>query len=102
MLVDLTSFGDGSVTGKDAEAWLDLAGITVNKNTIPNEQRSPFVTSGIRVGTPAVTTRGMAEPEMKLIGGWIVQALETRGDAEKLAKIRSEVKALCGRKPLYS
>jgi glycine hydroxymethyltransferase len=102
MLVDLTSLGDGSVTGKDAEAWLDLAGITVNKNTIPNEQRSPFVTSGIRIGTPALTTRGMKEAEMKQIGTWIVQALETKGDAKKLAKVRAEVKALCQRFPLYS
>ena len=102
MLVDLTKFGDGSITGKDAEAWLDLAGITVNKNTIPNEQRSPFVTSGVRIGTPAITTRGMNAAEMKLIAGWMRDALEARGDAPKLAAIRAKVRELCGKFPLYS
>ncbi len=102
MLVDLTKFGDGTITGKDAEAWLDQAGITVNKNTIPNEQRSPFVTSGVRIGTPAITTRGMDGGEMKQIAGWIRDALETRGDAPKLAKIRAQVRELCGKFPLYS
>lgn len=101
MLVDLTSFGDGTVTGKDAEAWLDLAGITVNKNTIPNEKRSPFVTSGIRIGTPAITTRGFGSEEMKQVANWIVAALASRGDAEKLSSIRSEVKTLCHRFPVY-
>jgi len=71
MLVDLTSFGDGTITGKDAEKWLDLAGITVNKNTIPHEKRSPFITSGIRIGVPAITTRGMGKDEMKQIARWI-------------------------------
>jgi glycine hydroxymethyltransferase len=102
MLLDLTSFGDGSVTGKEAEAWLDLAGITVNKNTIPNEQRSPFVTSGIRIGTPAITTRGMGPQQMRELGRWICQALESRGDTDRLTKIRNEVKELCGRFPLYA
>ena len=101
MLVDLTRTGDGSVTGKDAEAWLDLAGITVNKNTIPNEQRSPFVTSGIRIGTPAITSRGMKETEMKAIGGWIADALATKGDADKLNQIRNQVRELCGKHPMY-
>ncbi|MGZ3699047.1 MAG: serine hydroxymethyltransferase [Bdellovibrionota bacterium] len=101
MLVDLTATGDGSVSGKDAEAWLDLAGITVNKNTIPNEKRSPFVTSGIRIGVPAITTRGMGASEMKQISKWISQALETKGDTGKLEKIRAEVRELCGRFPLY-
>ncbi len=101
MLADLTSFGDGSVTGKDAEAWLDLAGITVNKNTIPNEARSPFVTSGIRIGTPAITTRGLMAKDMPAIGAWIIQALESKGDASKLAKIHADVKALCVEHPIY-
>ena len=101
MLVDLTHTGDGSVSGKDAETWLDLAGITVNKNTIPNEKRSPFVTSGIRIGVPAITTRGMASPEMKQVATWIDRALKTKGEATALGKIRSEVKSLCERFPLY-
>jgi glycine hydroxymethyltransferase len=101
MLVDLTQTGDGSVSGKDAEAWLDLAGITVNKNTIPNEKRSPFVTSGVRIGVPAITTRGMKTGEMKQVAAWIHQALETKGEAAKLSKIRNEVRGLCERFPLY-
>lgn len=100
-LMDLTTFGDGSITGKDGEAWLDLAGITVNKNTIPNEKRSPFVTSGLRIGTPAITTRGMKEAEMKLIAAWIVEALQSKGDSGKLSVIRGRVKELCGKFPLY-
>jgi glycine hydroxymethyltransferase len=102
MLVDLTQTGDGSVSGKDAETWLDQAGITVNKNTIPNEKRSPFVTSGIRIGVPAITTRGMGASEMKQIAVWIDRALKTQGDTTALAKIRSDVKRLCERFPLYS
>ncbi|MDR3608253.1 MAG: serine hydroxymethyltransferase [Oligoflexia bacterium] len=101
MLVDLTATGDGSISGKDAETWLDLAAITVNKNTIPNEKRSPFVTSGIRIGVPAITTRGMGASEMKKIAAWIGQALDSRGDTEKLARIRAEVRELCHHFPLY-
>jgi glycine hydroxymethyltransferase len=101
MLVDLTSFADGSVTGKDAEGWLDQAGITVNKNTIPNEKRSPFVTSGIRIGTPAITTRGMNASDMSTIAGWIVDVLESRGDTVRLERIRGAVKELCQKHPLY-
>jgi glycine hydroxymethyltransferase len=101
MLVDLTQTGDGTVSGKDAEAWLDLAGITVNKNTIPNEKRSPFVTSGIRIGVPAISTRGMKTSEMKQVATWIHQALESKGDAAKLSKIRNDVRGLCERFPLY-
>ncbi len=101
MLVDLTTTGDGSISGKDAENWLDQAGITVNKNTIPNEKRSPFITSGIRIGVPAITTRGMGQAEMKRVGQWIHRAIETRGDTEKLKEIRAEVKELCHTFPLY-
>ncbi len=102
MLVDLTATGDGSISGKDAETWLDQSGITVNKNTIPNEKRSPFVTSGIRIGVPAITTRGMGNSEMKQVAHWIHQSIETRGDTEKLKKIRGEVREMCHRFPLYS
>ena len=101
MLIDLTATEDGTITGKDAEAWLDLAGITVNKNTIPNEKRSPFVTSGIRIGVPAITTRGMNRDDMKLIAEWIQQSLESHGDSVKLARIKTEVKELCKKFPLY-
>ncbi|MBI2711419.1 MAG: serine hydroxymethyltransferase [Bdellovibrio sp.] len=101
VLVDLASTGDGSITGKEAEAWLDQAGITVNKNTVPNEKRSPFITSGIRIGVPAVTTRGMGPSEMKQIAKWIYQGIQTRGDTQKLGQIHSAVQELCGKFPLY-
>lgn len=101
MLVNLTQFGDGSITGKDAETWLDQAGITVNKNTIPDEKRSPFVTSGIRIGVPAITTRGMGNSEMKAIAGWIAEVLLAKGEAAQLARIKGQVRELCGKFPLY-
>ncbi|MBN1282695.1 MAG: serine hydroxymethyltransferase [Proteobacteria bacterium] len=96
--VDLT---DAGITGKDAEAALGEAGITVNKNTIPRETRSPFITSGIRIGTPAMTTRGMREPEMKIIGGWIAGVLRNISDEKLKAKVKSEVRGLCEGFPIY-
>jgi glycine hydroxymethyltransferase len=103
MLVDLSQSktAGGEITGKEAEAWLDVAGITVNKNTVPHEKRSPFITSGIRIGTPALTTRGMREPEMKQIASWIAEALESRGDSTRLAAIRGAVRELCSSFPVY-
>lgn len=98
MLVDLTKDG---VTGKEAEEALVKAGITVNKNTVPFETRSPFVTSGIRIGVPAVTTKGMKEEEMKAIAGFIESAVKNREDAEKLDSIKAGVRELCSRFPLY-
>jgi glycine hydroxymethyltransferase len=98
MLIDLR---DEDYTGKDAEEALDLAGITVNKNTVPFETRSPFITSGVRVGTPAVTTRGMKEPEMVQIVRWIAQVLRNRDDAAFLEKVKSEIRALCDNFPFY-
>lgn len=98
MLVDLSA---KDVTGKDAEIALDHAGITVNKNTVPNEKRSPFVTSGVRIGTPALTTRGMKETEMKLIGGWIAEVLQNPSDTTRLAQIRGQVAELCQSYPVY-
>ncbi len=98
VLVDLSA---SSVTGKDAEIALDHAGITVNKNTVPNEKRSPFVTSGVRIGTPALTTRGMKETEMKLIGGWISEVLESPSDEARLKRIRGQVADLCQSYPVY-
>jgi glycine hydroxymethyltransferase len=98
MLVDLTSTG---LTGKEAQESLDRAWITVNKNTIPFETRSPMVTSGIRVGTPAVTTRGMKEPEMDAIADFIDRVLRARGDQKAEASVRVDVASLAGRFPLY-
>jgi glycine hydroxymethyltransferase len=98
MLVDLRP---QDITGKDAEAALEAAGITVNKNTVPFETQSPFVTSGIRIGTPALTTRGMKEPQMDEIGGMIADTLERLDDAEFRINCRARVKELCERFPLY-
>jgi glycine hydroxymethyltransferase len=99
MLVDLR---DRDITGKEAEEALERAGITVNKNTIPFETRSPFVTSGIRIGTPAVTTRGMREQEMERIGDMIADVLEDINNEKLLHAIESDVRDLCMRFPLYS
>ena len=98
MLVDLRP---QDITGKDAEAALEKAGITVNKNTVPFETRSPFVTSGIRVGTPALTTRGMKENEMHKIGEMIVQTLEKIDDDNYHAETRNKVRELCDQFPLH-
>ncbi len=97
MLVDLPPL---KVTGKDAAAALDAAGITVNKNMIPFDLLSPFVASGIRLGTPAVTTRGMKEPEMQRIGAWIGQVLRRNADAKTQAEVRTQVQALTAKFPL--
>lgn len=96
MLVDLNG---NDVTGKETESWLDEANITSNKNTIPFETKSAFVTSGIRLGTPAVTTRGMKEPEMAKIAELIARVIKTKGAA--VGDVKAEVLALCGEFPLY-
>ena len=101
MLVDLRAF-DAELTGKEAQAVLDLAGITLNKNTIPDDPRSPFVTSGVRIGTPSVTTQGMKEPEMAAIAELIARALRDRGDAAELAAVREDVAVLCGKFTPYA
>jgi glycine hydroxymethyltransferase len=98
MLIDL---GPTGLTGKEVQEALDRAWITVNKNTIPFETRSPMVTSGIRVGTPAVTTRGMREPEMEAIAALIDRVVKARGDAKAEASVRVDVASLAGRFPLY-
>ena len=98
MLVDVFSKG---ITGKLAESALGKAGITVNKNAIPFDQNPPMVASGVRIGTPAVTTRGMREAEMDAIAGFITRALKTPEDDRALAMIRAEVEALCEKFPLY-
>jgi glycine hydroxymethyltransferase len=98
MLVDLRSRG---LTGKVAEQTLDRAGITVNKNTVPNETQSPFVTSGIRIGTPAVTTRGMGAGEMDRIAELIDRVLGATEDGAAIAAVKEEVRTLAASFPLY-
>ena len=98
ILVNLT---DKGVTGKDAEAALDRAGITVNKNAVPFDTQSPFVTSGFRIGSPAVTTRGFGVDDMKTIAGWIDRAVRNIQDDKELAAIRAEVLESCKNHPLY-
>ncbi len=98
VLVDVFSKGH---TGKVAEAALGQAGITVNKNAIPFDQNPPMVASGIRLGTPAVTTRGMGEAEMDLIAEFITRAMATPEDAGALAMVKTEVEQLCRKFPLY-
>jgi len=99
MLVDVSAKG---MTGKDAEEWLDGANITCNKNTIPFETESPFITSGIRLGTPALTTRGMKEPEMEKVGNFIADVLDSRGDEGVVSRVGKEVKELTSGFPLYA
>ena len=99
MLVDLTPKG---VTGKQAEEVLDKVGITVNKNSIPFDKRRPTITSGIRIGTPAITSRGMKEEEMKIVAALIDRTLSQIDDEEALGKISEEVRELTGRFPFYS
>ncbi len=99
LLVDLRDRGE--LTGKVAEERLEAAGITVNKNTVPGEQRSPFVTSGLRIGTAALTTRGMGVEEMARIGDWIADVLESPDSDALIGRIRAKVEDLCGRFPLY-
>ena len=99
MLVD---FSGTEMTGKIAEEALDKAGITVNKNTVPFETRSPFVTSGIRIGTPAATTHGLKETEMMEVAGFIAEALANSADEAKLAEINGRVNSLMKRFPLYA
>ena len=98
LLLDLTN---KDITGKDAEEILESAGLTVNKNAIPFDTQSRFVTGGIRVGTPAVTSRGLKESEMKQVAEWMNRSILNRRDEQEIAKIRSEVRELCGRFPLY-
>jgi len=98
MLVDVFSKG---INGKQAEQALDNAGITVNKNAIPFDQNPPLTPSGIRIGTPALTTRGMGEAEMEAIGDWIVDVLDNINDTSVQKRVRKEVEKLCERFPLY-
>ena len=98
-LLDLTT---KSVTGKDADAALGRAHITVNKNAVPNDPRPPAVTSGLRIGTPAITTRGFKEPEMQRLANWIADVLDHVGDESVVERVRAEVVTLCARFPVYA
>lgn len=97
LLADMT---DAGLTGTEAEVALDKAGITLNKNTVPYDPCGPFKPSGVRFGTPAVTTRGMKEPEMKMIAGWMDAAVKNHKDDAKLAELKGEVKNLCAKFPV--
>jgi len=99
MLMDLTA---QDITGKDAEIGLDRAGITVNKNTVPFETRSPFVTSGVRLGTPALTTRGMKSDDMRKVAKWIVAVLQNLNNESRLTQVRQEVEKFAGQFPLFA
>jgi glycine hydroxymethyltransferase len=97
----LVSFIDQGLTGKDVDAWLGAANITVNKNAVPNDPQSPFVTSGIRIGTPAITTRGFGVREASELAGWMCDIIDMRGDAAVIEGVKSKVLALCKRFPVY-
>lgn len=97
-LVDLV---DKGLTGKDADAALGRANITVNKNSVPNDPQSPFVTSGIRIGTPAITTRGLTEADAAELAGWICDVLDDLNNEETIARVKSQVLDLCARLPVY-
>jgi glycine hydroxymethyltransferase len=97
----LVSFIDQGLTGKDVDAWLGAANITVNKNAVPNDPQSPFVTSGIRVGTPAITTRGFGTDEARDLAGWMCDLIDARGDRGVIDAVKTKVLALCKRFPVY-
>jgi glycine hydroxymethyltransferase len=98
MLVDLRN---KNVTGKDAQEVLDLAGITVNKNAVPFDDKSPMITSGIRIGTPALTTRGMKEPEMEIVAEVIDRVVSNMGNEAEYGRVRKDIEQLCTSFPLY-
>ena len=97
----LVSFIEAGLTGKDVDAWLGSANITVNKNAVPNDPQSPFVTSGIRIGTPAATTRGFGETEAQELAGWMCDVIDSRGDEETISRVKGQVLELCQRFPVY-
>jgi glycine hydroxymethyltransferase len=99
--VFMTDVFSKGITGKDGQNWLEAANITVNKNTIPFDTQKPMVASGLRIGTPAVTTRGLREPEMKTIAKLIARVLDSKADANVVAGVKREVKELCDRYPIY-
>ena len=97
----LVSFIKQGLTGKDVDAWLGTANITINKNSVPNDPQSPFVTSGIRIGTPAITTRGFGEAEATELAGWICDVIDSRGDGATIEAVKAKVLAVCKRLPVY-
>ncbi|MEY6431864.1 serine hydroxymethyltransferase [Thioalkalicoccus limnaeus] len=97
----LVSFIQQGLTGKDVDAWLGAANITVNKNAVPNDPQSPFVTSGIRVGTPAITTRGLGVDEARELAGWMCDVIDARGEQAVIDRVKKTVLALCARFPVY-
>ena len=97
----LVSFIKQGLTGKDVDAWLGDANITINKNSVPNDPQSPFVTSGIRIGTPAITTRGFGEAEATELAGWICDVIDSRGDGATIEAVKAKVLAVCKRLPVY-
>jgi len=97
----LVSFIEQGLTGKDVDAWLGAANITVNKNAVPNDPQSPFVTSGIRVGTPAITTRGFGESDARDLAGWMCDVIDSRGDQGTIDGVKAKVLEICGRHPVY-
>jgi glycine hydroxymethyltransferase len=97
----LLDLSDKSMTGKDADAALGKAHITVNKNAVPNDPRPPTITSGLRLGTPASTTRGFREAEITQVAGWIMDIVDANGDAAVVDRVRGEVAELCKRYPVY-
>ncbi|MDT8310115.1 MAG: serine hydroxymethyltransferase [Methylophaga sp.] len=98
----LVSFIEAGLTGKEVDAWLGDAHITVNKNAVPNDPQSPFVTSGIRIGTPAVTTRGFNAQDCTDLAGWMCDVIDSRGDAQVIAANRAKVSEICARLPVYA
>jgi glycine hydroxymethyltransferase len=97
----LVSFIKAGLTGKDVDSWLGAANITVNMNAVPNDPQSPFVTSGIRVGTPAMTTRGFGVAEANDLAGWMCDIIDSRGDSATIERVKSEVLEICKRHPVY-
>ncbi|MES9963113.1 MAG: serine hydroxymethyltransferase [Candidatus Sedimenticola sp. 20ELBAFRAG] len=98
----LVSFIEAGLTGKDVDAWLGASNITINKNSVPNDPQSPFVTSGIRVGTPALTTRGVGEAEARDLAGWMCDVIDARGDEDTIERVKGQVLDLCKRYPVYA
>jgi glycine hydroxymethyltransferase len=98
----LVSFIEAGLTGRDVDSWLGAANITVNMNAVPNDPQSPFVTSGIRVGTPAVTTRGFGEDECRDLANWMCDIIDSRGDQAKIDEIKAKALDVCARFPVYA
>jgi len=97
----LVSFIEAGLTGKEVDAWLGAANITVNMNAVPNDPQSPFVTSGIRVGTPAVTTRGFGEDDCRTLAGWMCDVIDARGDSAAIEAVKAKALDICARYPVY-